>query len=55
MNEERSLFCEPRYHCRDSDPIDLLRPLPAAEMGAFKVSKDVGNVKNNSAELLNSK
>jgi hypothetical protein len=27
----------------------------AQEMEAFEVSKDVGNVRNNSAELLNSK
>jgi putative SOS response-associated peptidase YedK len=39
----------------DQPPIDLLRPFPADEMEAFEVSKDVGNVKNNSAELLNSK
>jgi putative SOS response-associated peptidase YedK len=36
-------------------PIDLLRPFPADEMEAFAVSKDVGNVRNNSPELLNSK
>jgi len=35
--------------------IDLLRPFPADEMEAFEVSKDVGNVRNNSADLLNSK
>jgi putative SOS response-associated peptidase YedK len=34
-------------------PIDLLRPFPAEEMEAFEVSKDVGDVKNNSPELLN--
>jgi len=39
----------------EQPPIDLLRPLPADEMEAFEVSKDVGNVRNNSAELLNSK
>jgi putative SOS response-associated peptidase YedK len=33
---------------------DLLRPFPADEMEAFEVSKDVGNVKNNSESLLNS-
>ena len=33
-------------------PTDLLRPFPADEMEAFEVSKDVGNVKNNSPELL---
>ncbi len=41
-----------RWLDRDSDPsrppIDLLRPFPADEMEAFEVSKDVGNVKNNS-------
>jgi putative SOS response-associated peptidase YedK len=35
-------------------PIDLLRPFPSEEMKAFTVSKDVGNVRNNSADLLNS-
>ena len=48
-----------RWLDRDSDPsrppIDLLRPFPANEMEAFEVSTDVGNVKNNSPELLNSK
>ena len=39
----------------DQPPLDLLRPFPADEMEAFEVSKDVGKVKNNSAELLNSK
>jgi putative SOS response-associated peptidase YedK len=34
-------------------PIDLLRPFPADEMEAFAVSKDVGNVRKNSPELLN--
>jgi hypothetical protein len=32
-------------------PIDLLRPFPADEMESFKVSRDVGNVKNNSTEM----
>ena len=36
-------------------PIDLLRPFPAEEMEAFEVSQYVGNVRNNSPELLNSK
>ena len=35
-------------------PVDLLRPLPADEMKAQAANKDVGNVKNNNAELLNS-
>jgi putative SOS response-associated peptidase YedK len=32
-------------------PVDLLRPYPAEEMRAWKVSAAVGNVKNNSPEL----
>ena len=39
----------------DQPPVDLLSPLPADEREAFEVSKDVGNVRNNSPELLNSK
>lgn len=35
-------------------PIDLLRPFPSEDMETFKVSKDVGNVRNNSADLLDS-
>ena len=35
-------------------PIDLLRPFPAEEMEAHQAHKDVGNVRNNHAELLNS-
>jgi putative SOS response-associated peptidase YedK len=33
-------------------PIDLLRPFPAKEMKTWKVRKAVGNVRNNSPELL---
>jgi putative SOS response-associated peptidase YedK len=29
-------------------PIDWLRPFPTEEMVAFEVTKDVGDVKNNS-------
>jgi len=36
-------------------PTDLLRPFPADEMKAFEVSRDIGNVRNNSPELLNSR
>jgi putative SOS response-associated peptidase YedK len=36
-------------------PAHLLQPFPAAEMRARPVSRDVGNVKNNHPELLNSK
>jgi putative SOS response-associated peptidase YedK len=32
-------------------PVDLLRPFPAEEMNAWKVSSAVGNVRNNSPEL----
>ena len=32
-------------------PVDLLRPFPAEEMKAWKVSPAVGNVRNNSPEL----
>jgi putative SOS response-associated peptidase YedK len=35
-------------------PIDLLRPYPAEDMEAFKAHQDVGNVRNNSIDLLNS-
>jgi putative SOS response-associated peptidase YedK len=37
----------------DRPPLDLLRPFPGEEMEAFEVSKDVGNVRNNSPDLLN--
>lgn len=33
-------------------PVDLLRPFPAEEMEAKAVSTEVGNVRNNSPELL---
>jgi putative SOS response-associated peptidase YedK len=32
----------------------LMSPFPAEEMETFEVSKDVGNVKNNSSDLLDS-
>ncbi len=35
-------------------PVELLRPYPADEMKAQKAHTDVGNVKNNHPELLNS-
>lgn len=34
-------------------PVDLLRPYPAEEMAAWKVSAAVGNVRNDVAELIN--
>jgi hypothetical protein len=33
-------------------PIDLLRPFDADKMKAWKVGKEVGNVKNNTPDLL---
>jgi putative SOS response-associated peptidase YedK len=36
-------------------PVHLLQSFPAAEMQVRPVSRDVGNVKNNHPELLNSK
>ena len=38
----------------ESSPVDLLRPYPANEMKANEAHKDVGNVRNNHPELLNS-
>jgi putative SOS response-associated peptidase YedK len=33
-------------------PLDLLRPFPAEQMSAWKVDKGVGNVRNDSAHML---
>jgi putative SOS response-associated peptidase YedK len=33
-------------------PVDLLRPFPAKQMNAWKVSRAVGNVKNDQPDLL---
>jgi putative SOS response-associated peptidase YedK len=38
----------------EAPPAHLLRPYPAKEMVAREAHKDVGNVKNNHPELLNS-
>ena len=38
----------------EQPPLDWLRPFPAEEMQAQEVSKDVGSVRNNGPELLNS-
>jgi putative SOS response-associated peptidase YedK len=32
-------------------PVDLLRPFPADDMKAWRVSNDVGNVRNNRPDL----
>jgi len=39
---------------KEQPPIDLLRPFPAEQMAAQEAHKDVGNVRNNHPELLNS-
>jgi putative SOS response-associated peptidase YedK len=44
---DRWLRAEP-----DRPPIDLLRPFDAGKMTAWKVDKAVGNVKNDSPELI---
>jgi putative SOS response-associated peptidase YedK len=36
----------------EQPPIDLLRPYPAEQMAAWKVAKEVGNVRNDTAQLL---
>lgn len=33
-------------------PVDLLRPYPANEMKAWKVSRAVGNTRNNDPSLI---
>ena len=38
----------------EKPPIDLLRPYPAEKMTAHEAHRDVGNVRNNHPELLNS-
>jgi hypothetical protein len=35
-------------------PVDLLKPFPAEEMTSWKVSAAVGNVRNNSPQLIDS-
>jgi putative SOS response-associated peptidase YedK len=45
-----------RWLTRDESerpPVDLPHPFPPDEMKTTQVSKDVGNVKNNSPDLLN--
>ncbi|MGF9698850.1 SOS response-associated peptidase [Paenibacillus sp. MABNR03] len=41
-----------RSHNDVSSLLGLLKPYKASEMRAYKVSRDVGNVRNNSVELL---
>jgi putative SOS response-associated peptidase YedK len=38
----------------EKPPVELLRPYPAEDMRAAEAHKDVGNVRNNHPELLNS-
>jgi putative SOS response-associated peptidase YedK len=33
-------------------PVDLLKPYPAEEMKAWKISRAVGNVRNDDPELI---
>jgi putative SOS response-associated peptidase YedK len=44
---DRWLWADP-----DRPPIDLLRPFDADKMTAWKVNKAVGNVKNDTPELI---
>jgi putative SOS response-associated peptidase YedK len=60
MHNRMPVILEPkdyeRWLTRDESKcplLDLLRPLLAEEMKATEVSQGVGNVKNNSPELLN--
>jgi putative SOS response-associated peptidase YedK len=62
IHERMPVILHPGVYDRWLDREETHRPpsicsarSPADEMEAFEVSKDVGNVKNNSAELLNSK
>ena len=41
-----------RWLALDRDSADLLKPYPADDMEAYPVSKRVGNVRNNDAELI---
>ena len=59
LHDRMPVILQPRdydrwLHRGDSarPPLDLLRPYESAEMKAWKVGAAVGNVKNNSAELL---
>ena len=58
VHERMPLILEPKDYARWLDrseiapPVDLLRTYPAEEMRVKKVKRDVGNVKNNSPDLL---
>ncbi len=61
VHDRMPVILEPKDYNRWLDredgerpPVDLLRPFPAEEMVAKEAHKDVGNVKNNHPELLNS-
>ena len=55
------VILEPRDYNRwlervdgERPPVDLLGPFPASEMRVKEANKDVGNLRNNHPELLNS-
>jgi putative SOS response-associated peptidase YedK len=58
MHNRMPVILAPRDYDRwlrrdhQDQPIDLLRPFDAEKMKAWKISAAVGNVKNNSADLL---
>jgi putative SOS response-associated peptidase YedK len=61
VHNRMPVILDPRDYSRwlervdnERPPVDLLRPFPADEMKAKEANQRVGNVKNNSAELLNS-
>ena len=49
--DDYSRWLEPGHPLRL--PVDLLRPYDAEQMAAWKVSRDVGNVKKNEPSLIN--
>jgi len=53
VHDRMPVILHPSDFDRESDP--ARPPFPADEMEAFEVAKEVGNVKNNGTELLNSK
>jgi putative SOS response-associated peptidase YedK len=61
VHNRMPVILEPKDYSRwlervdgERPPVDLLRPFPAEDMAAREAHKDVGNVKNNHPELLNS-
>ena len=61
VHNRMPVILEPRDYNRwlervdgERPPVDLLRPFPASEMRVKEANKDVGNLRNNHPELLNS-